>query len=685
MPFDSDFDDDLNDDLDTRADADEDSDEVGHATLFRDEADAQAADAAARFSPSEDQTVALQTLLTRIPKPGAYILTGAAGTGKTSIVQAILRRLTRRWSLLLIAPTWRAANRLTEVVGRRAYSLHSVIYGQPKVMRQCECREWSVDLVKPKLVPVREEVELDGQVETVMVDRARYTCPSCGKVYADTSKLDEAMRFEPKGRGDNREYRFVVVDEASMLSLEAKRDTEGALLDGKTVILYLGDANQLPPVDADSGEINFENADARLDRVHRQAAGNPVLALAHELKVSPPSQKLLDPSAYPFPYKVTGAADPRLKVLRDARIADVAGWAAKLRCAGEDVVNIAMSNQTRARINQETRRLSGAAAEAARQGLPIIPGDRLLARGNCKGSNIYNGELHAVLAVTRVTGHLLNERGRAKTRPRGGNTSEREALADIDATLGSLTHVGVFEVESYPIGAPEGTRRRFLLVLPEDRTESDLILRNPGDTGARNFARNAARAWREEYEAMLSLYAPEFQSRKAAAITRVAPRALLEQALLDGDVDKASAVLGLLHERGDWPTDEVRLTMARTALAEVGPVSEDDVPAVAAALCEPLYDAAKDEAARDSEDHEQYAQRVHGALNPHLVTLFDIGEALTGHAMQGSQAKHVGIVADRAFYGAWKRDRRAAMRWAYTALTRTSENGVVWQLAFGET
>jgi hypothetical protein len=419
--------------------------------------------------------------------------------------------------------------------------------------------------------------------------------------------------------------------------------------------------------------------------VHRQAAGNPVLALAHELKVSPPSQKLLDMNAYPFPYKVTGAADPRLKVIRDARISDVAGWAAKLRCAGEDVVTIAMSNQTRARLNQETRRLSGAAAEAARQGLPLIAGDRLLARGNCKGSNVYNGELHAVLSIARVTGRLLNERGRVNRRPRGGNTSEREEMADIDATLGGLTHVGVYEVESYPIGAPAETRRRFLLVLPEDRTESDLILRNPGDTGARNFARNAARAWRVEYKAMLSLYASEFQGRKAEALTRAAPRALLEQALLDGAADKASAVLGLLHERGDWPTDETRLTMARAALAEVGTVSADDVHEVAAALCAPLYDTAKDEAARDSEDHETYAQRVYGALNPNLVTLFDVGEGLTGHAMQGSQAKHVGIVADRSFYGAWKRDRRSAMRWAYTALTRTSENGVVWQLAFGET
>lgn len=681
MPLSHDIDTSRNDTDDT-FDMEEDADE---RPLFVSKAVALAADEAAKFVPSEDQTVALTTLLARIPKPGSYILTGAAGTGKTSIVKAILRRLTKRWTLSLIAPTWRAANRLTEVTGIRAVSLHSVIYSTPKVMRRCDCGEWSTDLVKPTLKPVTEEIEVNGEKDTVQVDRAMYTCPACKHVFADTSKLDEAMRFEPKAMGESQGRRFFVIDESSMLSLEMKKDTEDALLDGRTVILYLGDANQLPPVDDESGEIDFEQADARLDRVHRQAAGNPVLALAHELKVSPPSPKLTDERAFPFPYKLSGAADPRLKVVRDATILMAADWAARLRCAGEDVVNIALSNLTRAKINRETRRLSGALAQAAQQGLPLIPGDRLLARGNNKTAGIYNGELHIIVSIQRVTDGLLNDQGRARTRPRPTTLDERETYADIDATLGPLGKVGVYAIESYPVGASADTRRRFLLALPDDMTESDLILSNPNQPGARNYARNVMKAWRDEYDAMVSLYAQEWSARKLDAARRVAPRALLEKALLHGDAEKVVGALTMLHERGDWPKDGARLAMAQAAAAGVGTVTKRSVEEVADGLCEPLYEVAKDRSAMTTENHVEYAQQVYGALDYQRVSVFDIGEGLTGHAMQGSQAKHVGIVACRAFWGAWKRDRRSAMRWAYTALTRTSENAVVWNLAYGET
>jgi exodeoxyribonuclease V alpha subunit len=56
------------------------------------------------------------------------VITGGPGTGKSTITRAILavlQRLTRR--ILLAAPTGRAAQRLTEITGRHAQTIHSML------------------------------------------------------------------------------------------------------------------------------------------------------------------------------------------------------------------------------------------------------------------------------------------------------------------------------------------------------------------------------------------------------------------------------------------------------------------------------------------------------------------------------------------------------------------------------
>jgi exodeoxyribonuclease V alpha subunit len=68
-------------------------------------------------------------------KQKVMVLTGGPGTGKTTIIKAILeihRRLTPR--IIMGAPTGRAAKRMSEATGWEAKTLHRVLEWSPKEM-----------------------------------------------------------------------------------------------------------------------------------------------------------------------------------------------------------------------------------------------------------------------------------------------------------------------------------------------------------------------------------------------------------------------------------------------------------------------------------------------------------------------------------------------------------------------
>lgn len=62
------------------------------------------------------------------------VITGGPGTGKTTLVNGIIRILEKKGRrILLAAPTGRAAKRLTETTGREAKTLHRMLEFDPKV------------------------------------------------------------------------------------------------------------------------------------------------------------------------------------------------------------------------------------------------------------------------------------------------------------------------------------------------------------------------------------------------------------------------------------------------------------------------------------------------------------------------------------------------------------------------
>ena len=160
------------------------------------------------FEPTTSQAEAMERIADFIYGKGEnflFQLTGYAGTGKTSLVSALVKALTDIGvHIVMLAPTGRAAKVLSQYAGRKAYTIHKWIYR--------------------------------------------------------VSSKDGIRRFVRRENKDS--HTLFIVDEASMISAQGSlNDLIGnSLLDDLMEFVYLGDSNrmlfvgddaQLPPVHAD--------------------------------------------------------------------------------------------------------------------------------------------------------------------------------------------------------------------------------------------------------------------------------------------------------------------------------------------------------------------------------------------------------------------------------------------------
>ncbi len=154
-----------------------------------------------------------------------FVLTGGPGTGKTTIVRALLHRLgASDGQVLLAAPTGRAARRMADATGKDACTLHRLLEYSP-------------------------------------ID--------------DGFRRDEETPLEASA---------VVVDEASMVDLKLLVALLRALEPGMRLVL-VGDADQLPSVGAGNvlGDLIASGVvpTARLTEIFRQAQHSQIVTSAH--------------------------------------------------------------------------------------------------------------------------------------------------------------------------------------------------------------------------------------------------------------------------------------------------------------------------------------------------------------------------------------------------------------------
>ncbi len=162
-----------------------------------------------------------------------FVLCGYAGTGKTFLVDYIVRKmgLVPGESAVFVAPTGKAASVLIRG-GTPAGTVHSLIY----------TREEDI------------EVNEDGEVIS-----------------------ERFLRFVKKDRL-NKDIRLIVVDETSMVSDDILKD----LLSFGVKCLFCGDPAQLPPVGGSNSLLSMPVV--TLKKIVRQEEGNPIVRLAARIR-----------------------------------------------------------------------------------------------------------------------------------------------------------------------------------------------------------------------------------------------------------------------------------------------------------------------------------------------------------------------------------------------------------------
>lgn len=190
---------------------------------------------------------------------GVLILTGGPGTGKTTTINSIIRYYEKdNCSIMLAAPTGRAAKRMTEATGCEAKTIHRLL----------------------------EYTGAPGKDDNKGVFES----------YGGSGNAGGAGSTDGKGRflrdeKDPLECDVLIVDEMSMVDIFLMDALLKAVVPG-TRVIFVGDANQLPSVGAgnvlrdmiSSGKIST----VCLTHIFRQAAQSDIVLNAHRIQNGEP-------------------------------------------------------------------------------------------------------------------------------------------------------------------------------------------------------------------------------------------------------------------------------------------------------------------------------------------------------------------------------------------------------------
>src|SRR5271154_4010284 len=281
------------------------------------------------------------------------VITGGPGVGKTTIVNAILNILAAKGvSLLLCAPTGRAAKRMTEATGFEAETIHRLLEVDPKGggFKRCDDNPLDCDLL--------------------------------------------------------------VVDEASMVDVMLMQALMKAVPD-RAALLIVGDIDQLPSVGpgqvlADiisSGEVPV----VRLTEVFRQAAQSQIITSAHQInRGSIPD--LRKPEAASDFYFVE-ADDPETAV---PRIIELVKTRIPRRFGLDPIRDVqVLCPMNRGGVGARSLNIELQAAlnpagdrKVERFGWTFAPGDKVMQIENDYDKEVYNGDIGFVTDVEPDEGEL---------------------------------------------------------------------------------------------------------------------------------------------------------------------------------------------------------------------------------------------------------------------------------------
>lgn len=339
---------------------------------------------------SDDQSRALEQItewyrLARRQGHNKRYLTmgGYAGTGKTTVVSQLQHALGSDVTIRYCAFTAKAASVMRESLRSAGVTVEGSARRRNGDTYRVKYVTTAHGLIKYHREIVRCLVSgrtLYDSRDPNAVEKRRCNGSKCSTDVDCRSYTDKSKEWDPRPREDLAGIDLIVLDEASMIGEDLWQD----LLSYGRPILAVGDHGQLPPV-APPRQVPFNlmdehRLDIRLERIHRQAEGSPILEAATYARTN----------GF-VPYGVLSAPGEPLvaKLTHDQMDEVVVRWGDY-----SDIMALCGRNKTRAGWNKSIR------AADKREG-PVAVGDRVTCLRN--STNVFNGMLGTVTRVGEVS------------------------------------------------------------------------------------------------------------------------------------------------------------------------------------------------------------------------------------------------------------------------------------------
>lgn len=293
------------------------------------------------WSPQQHDALALvQRWIDRAEGPQVFRLFGYAGTGKTTLAIEIANMV--EGDCLFASFTGKAALVMRKKGCRGAGTLHSLIY-------------------KPRR-----------------------------KNRGDADADRDIPMWELNPESELRGAALLIIDECSMVGEDLARD----VLSFKTLVLVLGDPAQLPPISG-AGFFTEGKPDVMLTEVHRQAADNPIVRIATQVRLG----EQLALGSHKGSVAGHGASIIRRESLK---LSSELG-ADQILC-GKNNSRVSINRRIRGQLRAEGKLPGG-------NHLPVV-GDRIICLKNKRDRGLLNGSMWTVDEL-RDRDYGAKRRGRA--------------------------------------------------------------------------------------------------------------------------------------------------------------------------------------------------------------------------------------------------------------------------------
>lgn len=306
---------------------------------------------------------------TQRPKPSkpVFKLQGYAGTGKTTVIKALLERFTTKNEVA----TDDVASVEAQIANLRSHASFAAFTGKAAlVMSRNGLPAQTIHslIYKPKPTDVEKCERLFKAIKST-TDKAEKA--KLKAELAETQKV--SFRRQDSSETDLVKKKVLVLDECSMVNQVMLND----LLSFNVPILALGDPGQLPPIDG-TGALTVGTPDVLLTEIHRQAADNPIIEYATRAR-----------TGMALVYGERGGS----KVVAQGKLT-------AREVLGVDQI-LAGKNATRQMLNQRIRTLRGFSGT-----YPCV-GEKLICLRNDAEKGLFNGLMGEVVEVGDLYGATI--------------------------------------------------------------------------------------------------------------------------------------------------------------------------------------------------------------------------------------------------------------------------------------